>query len=132
MPSGIWRDPRARAAARITLLDVVAALLGVLALGLLLRWLRRRRGPQRMRARRAGPGRPPRALERLLDALARRGAVRPASEPLERFAARLGGPEMEAAAELLRRWAAYRYGGVGEGEVVLREMETCAEALRRG
>jgi hypothetical protein len=117
--------------ARLTLLDMIGALSAVIVVGLVVRRLMQRRGPARARARRAAVARPPPSVERLLDALARRGAVRAAWEPLERFAARLEGPDLEPAAELIERWAAHRYGGVGDGEALLREIDGCAEKLGR-
>jgi hypothetical protein len=90
--------------------------------------------PKRTRAdrsRRADFTRPVPSLARLLDALARRGAVRPACEPLERFADRLDGGELEGAAALLRRWAEHRYGGVGSEDGILRDMDACADRLAR-
>ncbi len=121
----------ARAFARLTLLDVAGALLVVVAAGFLLRALGRRRGPRAAKARRAALEKPPPGLSKLLDALARRGAVRPASEPLEQFAGRLEEKGMEEPAAVLRRWAAFRYGSVGDGEGLAKEMERWAERLGR-
>jgi hypothetical protein len=121
----------ARAIAAVTLVHVGGALLVTLAVGLVLRQVRRRRMPRLERTRRTAFTRPPPSLAQLLDALARRGAVRPASEPLERFADRLDAPALHGAADLLRRWAAHRYGGIGSEEALSREMARCAEELRR-
>jgi hypothetical protein len=117
---------------RIGPLQVAAALAAVVATALLWRRLQQARRPRAHAARRKTVERPPPSLERLLDALAARGAVRPAWEPLERFAARLPAPELAPAADLLRRWAAFRYGGEGDGDALLRELSGCAERLRRG
>ena len=113
------------------LLHVAAALSGVVVVGLILRWLRRERGPRSRRARQKDGEKPPPSLERLLDALARKGVHRPAWEPLERFAGRLSGEGMDGAADVVRRWAAFRYGGEGDGEALARETEGWVERLRR-
>ncbi len=120
----------ARATAAIGIEHVVGFFLATLAVGLLVRRLRQERGPEATRARQATVEKPPPSVTRLLDALARRGAVRPAWEPLERFAERLAEPELAGAGQLLRRWAAYRYGGEGDREVLLRELDACTARLR--
>lgn len=112
--------------------------LGVLTLGaaalavgvflLVRRFLRREKTAKR--ALRGGPAeRPLPSLMRLLDALARAGLDRSPSEPLERFAGRLDAAEQSAAAALLRRYAAQRYGGVGELAPLLGELDACAARL---
>ena len=134
LASALWDlagDAWSRAAARLTLQHVVVALLAAIAILLVVRRLRRGRGRAAAQRLRADLGPAPRALTRLFEALARRGAVRPASEPIERFAARLTDPDLAPAVELLVRWAAFRYGGVGEGEGLMREMERCSARLRR-
>jgi protein-glutamine gamma-glutamyltransferase len=72
----------------------------------------------------------PPSLARLFDALARAGLERSPSEPIERFAARLDAADRPAPAALLRRYAAQRYGGVGELAPLLAELDTCAAALK--
>ena len=124
-----------RAFAELGLLHVAVALSGVVVVGLIVRWLRRGRGPRgagrRGRARQQEASMPPPSLTRLLEALARRCVARPAWEPLERFAARLSEQGMEGAAEVVRRWAAFRYGGVGDEEALARETEGWVERLGR-
>jgi hypothetical protein len=71
------------------------------------------------------------ARAQLFAALARRGLVRAESEPLERFAGRLEGPDLGPAAELLRRWAAFRYGEEGDRETLARDLASCAARLGR-
>lgn len=89
-----------------------------------------RRGKRAKRERRFDPEEsPPPGLVRLFDALARAGFERSPSEPLERFAGRLEAAKQEGAAELLRRYAAQRYGGVGELSPLLGELEACAGQL---
>ena len=129
--SDVIRSGWARLTADVGPLHVAGALAVVLAVGLAWRRLQKARGPREARALRRTVEKPPPSLSRLLDALASRGAVRPAWEPLERFAARLPEPELGAAADLLRRWAAFRYGGEGDGEALLRELDGCAASLRR-
>ena len=89
-----------------------------------------RRGKRAKRESRFDPeDRPPPGLVRLFDALARAGFERSPSEPLERFAGRLSAAKQEGAAALLRRYAAQRYGGVGELSPLLGEIEACAGRL---
>ncbi len=78
--------------------------------------LGRRRGGRAERATRAAPADAPalyRALER---ALARLGVRRPPHETLEELAERIDReqPERRPAADLVRRYSAFRYGGLGD------------------
>jgi hypothetical protein len=66
-------------------------------------------------------------LSPLLDALERQGHRRDEIEPLERLAARL--PDAEAAA-LLRRYAALRYGDVGDAAALAGDIQQHAARLR--
>jgi hypothetical protein len=109
--------------------------LGKLALGaaalavgafLLVRSFLRRGKRAKKEIRFAPEDRPPPGLVRLFDALARAGFERSPSEPLERFAGRLEAAKQDGAAALLRRYAAQRYGGVGELLPLLGEIEACA------
>ena len=89
-----------------------------------------RRGKGAKRAVQFKPeDRPPPGLALLFKALARAGFERSSSEPLERFAGRLEAAEQGSAAELLRRYAAQRYGGIGELSPLLVEIEACAGQL---
>lgn len=124
----------ARAVERLTLRDVVLGGGAVTVGGLAVRWLRGRRpGDGGRREARRAAGQAPPGLVRLFEALARRGLVRGEAEPIERFAARIEEKEGSAAeaAALLRRWAAFRYGGIGDGAGLARELDGCAESLRR-
>ncbi len=111
--------------------EIVMVLVGVIVLGLAVRWWQQRTGGSRG----AGPvgwEAPPPAVSRLLEALAGRGARRAAAEPLERFADRLDDdPTLAGAAGLLRRYAAYRYGGVGDLTPLLAELEGCVTLLQK-
>ena len=126
----VWSS---RTLARVTLLDLVYLGLGVLAVGLVIRQIQRlpRRRAERASKARAAP--PPPSLLRLLGALARRGLARGESEPIERFATRVERegalPLAPGAAALLRRWAALRYGGVGDGDALARESDAWVEEL---
>lgn len=113
--------------ARVTILDLAPAGAIVIAAGLLARWIRR---PARARAKeeRARAAPPPPSLVALLEALRRIGTARAESEPIEQLAARVEDAEVAA---VLRRWAAYRYGGVGDGEALARDTTRLAAALRR-
>ena len=105
---------------RVSLLQIVLVLGGVIVLGVLLRWWRRRGLDSRAAKRIFGPSeRPPPGVLRLFEALEQRGMKREDAEPLERFAKRLGeldDGKLAEAAELLMRYAAFRYGSVGGGE----------------
>jgi hypothetical protein len=63
----------------------------------------------------------------LTDALARRGHVRPDSEPIEDFAARVASERADAlddeAAALLLRYARLRYGGEGDLALLSRDVD---------
>jgi transglutaminase-like putative cysteine protease len=66
-------------------------------------------------------------MQPLLDVLDRAGHVRRPDEPLEHLAARL--PEEPAG--LLRRYSALRYGGLGDGEALARDVSASVARLRR-
>lgn len=118
-----------RALGRVTVLDLVYAGLAVIAIGLVIRRVRQMPRGRRERLAVAHRAPPPPSLLRLLDALGKRGARRAESEPIERFAARIEGDAAEAAA-LLVRWAALRYGGLGDADALARETDACVEKLR--
>ena len=67
----------------------------------------------------------------LFAVLEQRGLTREGAEPLERFARRLERADLGEAAALLLRYAAHRYGGVGDGEGLLADIDRCAASLRR-
>jgi transglutaminase-like putative cysteine protease len=127
-----WSSARDRAEAP-SLFQIIAALLVVIVVGLVVRRLRQRR----LRETSVADGffradAPPPALVRLLDALARRGQTRDPAEPIERFARRLDDEGQRAPAALLRRYAALRYGGVGDGDSLFADMDSCAGNLSGG
>lgn len=64
----------------------------------------------------------------LIDVLGRAGHTRRPDEPLEQLAARV--PDAEVA-RLLRRYSALRYGGLGDGQALARDVHTAAAALRK-
>lgn len=64
----------------------------------------------------------------LLDVLERAGHTRRLDEPLERLAARI--PDVEVAG-LLRRYSALRYGGLGDGQTLARDVKAAALARRK-
>ena len=68
-------------------------------------------------------------LERLIEALARRGVAHAPSETLDRLARRAADGGMAEAAALLAKYAALRYGGVGDESALVREMDRCARSL---
>jgi transglutaminase-like putative cysteine protease len=106
-----------------------AAALAIGAIVLLRRLLRRDKSARRARPLDAAESAPP-SLARLFEALARAGLERSPSEPIERFAGRLDAAAHPAPAALLRRYAAQRYGGVGELAPLLTELDACAAALK--
>ena len=67
-------------------------------------------------------------MQPLLDLLDQAGHVRRPDEPLERLAARL--PDAEPAL-LLRRYSALRYGGLGDGQALARDVKASVAARRR-
>ena len=122
-----WLDQR-------TPLEMLAppALFSVLLL--LVRWLRSRAGQRRDRLESAADPPLP-CLSRLSRALSPWGVVRPAGETLEQLAARLGGTELSAelasaTAKLLRRYAALRYGNVGDEAVLNQDIERFCRRLQ--
>ncbi len=118
--------------AQVSLLQIVIALAVVIALGLMVRWWRRRGLVERASKRVfADHEPPPPGVLRLFAALEQRGLKRGAAESLERFAQRLDEGELGEAAALLSRYAAHRYGGVGDGEALLGEVERCAARIAR-
>jgi len=70
----------------------------------------------------------PPILERFLLALARAGYPRQSWESLERLARRIAGEEPEAA-RLLERYAALRYGGVGDEDALAAAMQACSARI---
>lgn len=102
-----------------------AALLAWLALRLL---RRRRRGPTRVGRTKERFRAPPEALGPFLEALAGAGVERGRVETLEAYAERVAGEGAlgergRAAAEILRRYAACRYGGQGDSAALATEMD---------
>ena len=93
--------------------------------------LERARRVWRARARPDGE-RPLPCFEHLAAALERAGLTRHDGEPLEAFAGRLA-TRTEAwaadAASAMRTYAALRYGGIGDGATVERELERVARAI---
>ena len=67
-------------------------------------------------------------MEPLLDVLARLGHQRRPDEPLERLAARV--PDARVA-HLLRRYSAFRYGGIGDRDALARDVEASVAELRQ-
>jgi hypothetical protein len=69
-------------------------------------------------------------FERLVASLAAQGVMRGPSEPLERFASRLDGAQLSEAARLVERYAALRYGGLGERGSLEADVERFVRSLR--
>jgi len=120
----------------LQLILVLTALAALVALLVLLRRLLARRRSGRAGATRPGDYHPPLpAMLRLQRALARRGAARPRSEPLERFADRLRqdpsaleGRALDAAV-LITAYSALRYGGVGDEAALATELDLLARQI---
>jgi transglutaminase-like putative cysteine protease len=104
---------------------------GVIALALLLlRRFLQRRGTKTERLTAAS--RPLPAFETLASALARAGWERTPSEPLERFARRVdaaGEPWSKDVADVLKRYAELRYGGLGEERTVAQRLDELARKV---
>lgn len=96
--------------------QVSIGILLIVFVGLQVRTLLRNRATPSVVATEAWIEGPPPWLLPLLDALAEDGLVRDAAEPVEVFAARVGGAGRDAAGALLVRYAALRYGGRGDEE----------------
>ena len=98
--------------------QLFALLVGLLAAWGGVRALRRRTAASArgQAADRVDPPLP--CFERLTSSLARRGLSRAPSEPLFRFARRLEEAGLTEAALLVERYAAMRYGGIGEASAV--------------
>jgi hypothetical protein len=109
----------------LTLLETsLAWVIGSLLLaGIVARGARRRARPAALPEQAALP-----FLLPLLTELARTGHARRSDETLERLAARVPDP---VPAGLLGRYAAFRYGGQGDGEALARDVVTCAAASRK-
>ncbi|MFO0740630.1 MAG: transglutaminaseTgpA domain-containing protein [Labilithrix sp.] len=100
------------------LAGIIAVLLAIRSIGRFLARPRRRRTQQAM-------DRPLPCFETLTTALAAVGFPRDESEPIEAFAERIPSPEIAAA---LNAYAAFRYGGVGEENAVVRAAERAVKA----
>jgi hypothetical protein len=109
-----------------TPLELTLVATGLALLLLAYQRIRARRGGGRVVTDDDGASRALPCLTVMLDALAARGERRPAYEALENFAARL---EDAAAAALLQRYVALRYGGIGDRAALDREMRECARRL---
>lgn len=108
-------------------LSIAAGVLAVLFV--LVRLLRQRRGARAARADDAATDRPLPCLARLLGALAARGVARSPSESLEQLVRRLEAARLEEPAHLVRRYAALRYGGLGDPVEIARAMDACTSQL---
>ena len=99
------------------------ALLGALAgLWVAVRWLRGRSGATSRGRGDADVDRPLSCFAALESFLRGTGISREGSEPLERFARRLDGSGLSDAAHLVERYAALRYGGVGDLQALERDV----------
>ena len=129
--AGDWL--RARTAAQVSL-----SIAGLLVLWALIRWAGRRRSPARIgTARTPGYADPHPAFQRLADALAHLGERRGPSEPVERYARRVGssahlGPDGPRVQRALQDYAALRFGGVGDATAVTAHMDALSRELRSG
>jgi hypothetical protein len=113
---------------RMTLAQTSALVaLAVALLAAVRAWNARRARKEPRRAAAATPA----CFRRLEAALRLTGHARAPSEPIERFARRIAVDAPEAAA-LAARWAAQRYGGIGDMVLLSQEMDACAARLSRG
>lgn len=132
-PSALWDFLRRRSGAAW---EVIAAtgwrgLLGLVAFLAAVRgavWLRRRRAGGAPGGPAKGPAHPLYPL--LARALARAGVERPEAETLEELAERIEGEAADVAV-VVRRYAAFRYGGLGDEAALRRELEALVAGPRR-
>jgi hypothetical protein len=128
-----WRDRAVAALAGLETRHVLGALLAAVALLTAVRALGLRLAERRARRGRSGGAheeQPHPSFEALARALRRRGVERAASEPLEAFAARIESEDRNrAAASAIRRYAALRYGNLGEEPDVVRDLDRAARGL---
>ena len=124
-----WRDRAAIAVARLETRDILLGLLVTILLLTLLRTLALRLAERRARRSRSRDEAPPHpSFEALARGLARRGIERAPSEPLEAFAARIEA-DAASAASAIRRYAALRYGGLGDEADVARGLSSALASL---
>jgi transglutaminase-like putative cysteine protease len=102
-------------------LTALLAILGAMWAGV--RWLRRRAVGTANDGGNDAVHRPLPFFEALASSLERRGLPRDRSESLERFAVRVEGSGFRDAARLVERYAALRYGGVGDRGALERDVE---------
>jgi transglutaminase-like putative cysteine protease len=102
----------------------------LVALALLLRGIKRRRGGRKATGPSSGPAR---QLEALLAALEKVGVHRSESETIDSLAARLeqAGGTIATAAPVLRRYAAWRYGGIGDAAAIERGLQEWPASVSR-
>jgi transglutaminase-like putative cysteine protease len=99
---------------------VVLALLG--AMWVSVRWLRKRGFAVTPTHEREGADRPLPYFAQLASSLERTGLSREGSEPLDEFVGRLEQSGLGEAARLVERYAALRYGGLGDPELLERDV----------
>lgn len=111
-------------------LEALAAALVLLFVGLQVRTLLRGRRSPALPEHEAWVEGPPAWLLPLLDPLAAAGLSRGAAEPIEAFSARLEAAAQGPAGDLLRRYAALRYGGQQDPGALAQEVRTWRLAPR--
>lgn len=117
-------------------LGAVLATLLMLWIGIKIIQRRRARAGERSLSTSLEYSEPRPSLVRFLEALERRGEPWPSHEPLERFARRISTSEKllvehrVAAAKLITRYTAWRYGGRGAVKALDREMEQMITKLK--
>jgi transglutaminase-like putative cysteine protease len=105
----------------LTQLGLVLGVLG--AMWATVRWLQGRRTARGEDAIDAGADRPLPFFALLASSLERRGVLRDRAEPLELFARRIADLGLDEAARLVTRYAALRYGGLGDRAGLERDVE---------
>ena len=104
----------AYAVSHVTPAQLLVALAALGAMWVGVRWLRRRRVATARERADGGADRPLPCFASLASSLEKRGIPREGSESLERFADRLERSGLSDAARLVERYAAFRYGGLGD------------------
>ncbi len=110
------------AVSHVTLAQLLGALVGLGLMWASVRWIRRRGGAAARAGRGEGVDLPLPCFASLAAVLERKGFPRDGAEPLAHFARRLDGSGLRDAAKLVERYAALRYGGLGDPGALERDV----------
>ncbi|MGO8992089.1 MAG: transglutaminase domain-containing protein [Polyangiaceae bacterium] len=113
----------AYAIAHVTPAQLLAVLAALASMWVGVRWFQNRAASTALKAKADARDRPLPFFATLASSLERVGLPREGSEPLERFARRVEGSGLPAAAQLVDRYSALRYGGLGDRDALERDIE---------